>query len=116
MRIDAFKLPAVADEIRLVFAYTRDMGLEVGGYEDHPDWPKMGPSLLIATCLILAIRTAKWSANYDTGNSNIDLAKEIDYAAHLAGRVFSSLISKHPAIFPTIKKPWYQPGDEDVMK
>ena len=25
------------------------MGLEVGGYHDRPDWPKMGPSLLIAT-------------------------------------------------------------------
>ena len=35
------------------------MGLEIGGYEERPDWPKMGPSLLIATCLILAIRTAK---------------------------------------------------------
>ena len=44
------------------FAYNvRSMGLDIGGYEDHPDWPKMGPSLLIATCLILAIRTAKWT-------------------------------------------------------
>jgi hypothetical protein len=38
------------------------MGLEVGGYDSEPDWPKMGPSMLIATCLILAIRTAKWPA------------------------------------------------------
>jgi hypothetical protein len=40
-------------------------GLEVGGYTDRPDWPKVGPSLLISTCLILAIRTAKWAASND---------------------------------------------------
>jgi hypothetical protein len=42
--------------------YTAGMGLDVGGYTDRPDWPKLGPSLLIATCLIVAIRTAKWPA------------------------------------------------------
>ena len=31
--------------------------MEIGGYNDVPDWPKMGPSLLIATALIVAIRT-----------------------------------------------------------
>ena len=36
------------------------MALDIGGFEQRPDWPKMGPSLLIGTCLILAIRTAKW--------------------------------------------------------
>jgi hypothetical protein len=35
------------------------MGLDVGGFHDCPDWPKMGQSFLIATCLILAIRTAR---------------------------------------------------------
>jgi hypothetical protein len=35
------------------------MGLDIGGYDQKPDWPKLGPSLLIASCLILAIRTAK---------------------------------------------------------
>ena len=52
--------------IRLLFAYNtperRAVELNIGGFKDHPDWPKMGPSLLIATCLILAIRTAKWAA------------------------------------------------------
>jgi hypothetical protein len=73
--------------IRLMFAYTGLMGLEVGGYQDRPDWPKMGPSLLIATCLILATRTARWPANFDDKFSESGLDKEIDYAAHLAGRV-----------------------------
>jgi hypothetical protein len=49
-------------------------GLNIGGYEDRPEWPKMGPSLVIATCLIPAIRTAKWSArSSDSTASNVDL-------------------------------------------
>jgi hypothetical protein len=44
------------------------MGLEVGGYTDRPDWPKLGQSLLIASCLILAIRTAKWTATRGAQN------------------------------------------------
>ena len=54
------------------------MGLEVGGYNERPDLPKLGPSLLIASCLILAIRTAKWTAKHDEKLSNQDLDVEID--------------------------------------
>ena len=73
----------------------RRMGLNIGGYEDRPDWPKMGPSLLIATCLILAIRTAKWpSRSSDSTASNVDLEKEIEHAAYLAGRVFARLVAE----------------------
>lgn len=89
------------------------MGLEIGGYNDHPDWPKMGPSLLIATCLILAIRTAKWPPRSHKTASDTDLDSEIEYAHRLASRVFSSLIAKHSALFPSKQKPWYQPDGED---
>jgi hypothetical protein len=65
--------------------------MKVGGYEERPDWPKMGPSLLIATCLILAIRTAKRPATWDAATSSTELDAEIEYAAHLAGRVLSLL-------------------------
>jgi hypothetical protein len=92
------------------------MGLDIGGFEDRPDWPKMGPSLLIATCLILAIRTAKRPAISDSHTSSPELDAEIDYAAHLAGRVLSRLVSHHEAIFPRRKQPWYQATDEDVPK
>ena len=107
--------------IRLFFAYNTvreaNVGLNIGGYEDRPDWPKMGPSLLISTCLILAIRTAKWPArSSDSTASNMDLEKEIEHAAYLAGRVFARLVSKHPSIFPNRKKPWYQPDGEDQPK
>jgi hypothetical protein len=46
----------------------------------------MGSSLLIATSLILAIPTAKWTAHFDEKVSAMDLEGEIGYAAHLAGR------------------------------
>lgn len=92
------------------------MGLEVGGYNDRPDWSKMGPSLLSATCLIVAIRTAKWPARFDPLPSDQDLEKEIDHAAHVANRVLMKLMSKHEAIFPRRKEPWYQPDGEDEPK
>ncbi len=89
------------------------MGLKISSYEDHPDWPNMGPSLLIATCLILAIRTAKWAARADSTASDSDLGKEIDNAAYLAGRVFAKLVANKPSLFPSAKKPRYQPDGED---
>jgi hypothetical protein len=92
------------------------MGLDVGGHEDKPDWPKMGPSLLIATALILAIRTAKWPARKDSTGSDRDLEAEIDHAAYLAGAVLSALISRKAALFPSVKKPWYQANDDDAPK
>ena len=93
------------------------VGLDIGGFHQEPDWPKMGPSLLIATCLILAIRTARWPArSSDSTASNMDLEREIEHAAYLAGRVFARLVSKHPSIFPNAKKAWYQPSGEDELK
>jgi len=87
--------------------------VEVGGYESVPDWPKMGPSLLIATCLIVAIRTARWSATHDSATSNCELEKEIEYAARVAQRVFAALIKECPSIFPQARRPWYKPTAED---
>jgi hypothetical protein len=98
-------------DLRPVFAYPVPM--EVGGYNDVPDWPKMGPSLLIATCLIVAIRTAKWSATIDAENSNCELDKEIDFAANVARRVLTVLTAKSPSIFPSRKRPWYKATSED---
>jgi hypothetical protein len=89
------------------------MGLEVGGCTDVPDWPKMGPSLLIATCLILAIRTAKWPARTKRMLSDSELNQEVDFAEYLAQKVLSHLMSRHEAIFPQRKQPWYQPDGKD---
>jgi hypothetical protein len=92
------------------------MGLEVGGYHDRPDWPKMGPSLLIATCLIVAIRTAKWPARSDAKLCDQEMNEEIEFAAYIAGRVLSKLMTKNETIFPSRKEPWYQAKDDDDVR
>jgi hypothetical protein len=92
------------------------MGLDVGGYKDHPDWPKMGPSLLIATCLIVAIRTAKWPPRADASLSEQALNEEIAFAMQTANRVLMQLITKYESIFPQKKEPWYQANEEDLPK
>ena len=87
--------------------------MEIGGYNDVPGWPKMGPSLLIATCLIVAIRTARWTATHEMATANTELEKEIEHASHVSMRVFANLMSKYPTIFPHKKEPWYQATSED---
>jgi hypothetical protein len=89
---------------------------EIGGYRDYPDWPKLGPSLLIASCLILAIRTAKWAASHDSKLSNSDLSKEIDYAVSLADSVLSKLLAHKNSLFPQKREFWHQPDDDDIPK
>lgn len=81
------------------------MGLEVGGYTDIPDWPKLGPSLLIATCLILAIRTAKWPARTKRMLSDSELDQEVDFAEYLAKKVLSHLMSRNETIFRSENSP-----------
>ena len=81
--------------------------MEIGGYNDVLDWPKMGPSMLIDTCLIVAIRTARWSNSIETRNSNSELDAEIKFAASVAQRVLNKLQSEYPLIFPKRKQSWY---------
>ena len=85
------------------------MGLHVGGHQERPDWPEMGPSLLIATCMIVAIRTAKWPARTDPLLCEQDMNVEIQNAMQIAYRVLANLTSKYESIFPQKKEPWYQP-------
>jgi hypothetical protein len=90
------------------------MGLDIGGFHERPDWPKMGPSLLIATCLILAIRTAKWPVRKDERLSSRELDEEIEFAAATAKRVLVHLMTACETIFPQRREPWYAPNEEDV--
>lgn len=43
---------------------------EIGGCIVTTDWPKLGPSLMIATALVLAIRTAKWPVTFSQMTAN----------------------------------------------
>ena len=89
------------------------MALEIGGHEERHDWPKLGPSLLIATALILAIRTARWTPHLDTAERQCDLDQEIEFAAHVSGRILAALVKKWPALYPRTRQPWYKATEEE---
>lgn len=89
--------------------------MEVIGHNRVPDWPKLGPSLLIAVALVVAIRTARWAAKAPgAGLADVDpeLDKEVEFGVRVADRVLHTLLRKHPAMFPQKREPIYAPGDE----
>ena len=45
-------------------------GMRVGGVRREVDQQKLGPALLIASSLVLAIRTARWSPTHSDGLAN----------------------------------------------
>jgi len=103
---------------RFIFAYTR--GVRITGYERVPDWPNLGPSVLIATALIVAVRTAKWPAKpeVDPKFSDVDpeLDKEIRFAMRVSARVMRALVSRHECLFPQKRVPTWDPAADEVMK
>ena len=88
--------------------------MQVGGYTKTPDWVKLGPSLLIASCVILAIRTAKWAASSEGTHSQRDLEVEIDHSIMLANSVLAALLSRKASLFPSKDVPWYVASDDDL--
>jgi hypothetical protein len=86
--------------------------LKVIGHNTNPDWPKLGPSLLIATALVVAIRTARWPTTV-AGLSDVDpsLDAEVDFGVRIADRVLRALIKQHPGLFPQSREPIYAPDD-----
>ncbi len=92
--------------------------MKVVGNERRPDWPKLGPSIIIATALIVAIRTAKWAsrASSDAAFSDVDVAldKEVMFAARISIRIMHELLRRHEGLFPQRIFPIYEGGsDED---
>jgi hypothetical protein len=102
-------------QIRLFFAYTRPM--KVVENERRPDWPKLGPSIIIATALIVAIRTAKWvaksSADAQFSDVDVELDKEVIFAARISIRVMHELLRRHESLFPQRVVPIYEGGSEE---
>jgi len=89
--------------------------VKVIGHNTGPDWPKLGPSMLIATALVVAIRTARWAAKAPgEGLADVDmeLDREVAFGVRVADRVLHALLRKHPAMFPQKREPIYAPGDE----
>jgi hypothetical protein len=87
--------------------------MKVAGYDQRPDFSRMGLSLLIASALILAIRTARWPATLDESLVSPELDQEIDYAVLLASRTLSRLLKQKESMFPSRKEPRYTPGEEE---
>lgn len=95
--------------------------MKVAGNNRVTDWPKLGPSLLIATALVVAIRTARWAAKQppDALCSDIDeeLDREISFAIRMTDRVLGALLQKRQGLFPTRLEPFYEAGsEEDVQR
>ena len=91
--------------------------MKVVGNERRPDWPKLGPSIIIATALIVAIRTAKWvaksSADPQFSDVDVELDKEVSFAARISIRVMHELLRRHESLFPQRVVPIYEAGSEE---
>ena len=83
------------------------------GHETSPDWPKLGPSMLIATALVVAIRTARWATKLPgVSDVDIELDHEVEFAMRITTRVMSALTRNRPGLFPEKKIPIHQPDNE----
>src|SRR5271156_3737960 len=87
--------------------------MKVAGYDQRPDLSRMGPTLLIASALILAIRTARWPAIFDENLVSSELDQEIDYAVLLATRTLSRLLKQKESMFPSRRVERYEPEEDE---
>lgn len=76
------------------------------------DLSRMGPTLVIASSLILAIRTARWPRIVVETASQPEWDAEVEQSVRLAHRIMSHLLAKSPFLFQQKDVPWYQPEDE----
>ena len=93
-----------------------DPKARIGGYRREVDHQKLGPTLLIASSLVLAIRTARWPPTHSDGVSHTDWDKEVEHSVRIAKIVLSHLTSRCPELFQTKDVPWYIPVDNEVPR
>lgn len=86
----------------------------VGGVRKEEAYQKLGPALLIASSLVLAIRTARWPVTHSDGLADVDWQKEIEHSARIAKAMMAHLTSRFPNLFASQDVPWYEATDEDV--
>ncbi len=90
--------------------------MQLGGINQEIDHAKLGPTLVIASSLVLAIRTARWSRDTVSTASSPEWEAEVEHSIRIARRVLSHLISKSPDLFPHKDAPWHQPSEDDSPK
>ncbi|WP_348269599.1 hypothetical protein P8936_14760 [Edaphobacter paludis] len=88
----------------------------IGGYRREVDYQRLGPALLIASSLVLAVRTAKWTATHSDGLSAADWDKEVEHSARIAKLVLSHVTARYPELFQAKDVPWFVATDEEVPK
>jgi hypothetical protein len=93
-----------------------DPKAQIGGYRREVDNQKLGPALLIASSLVLAIRTARWPPTHSDGVSHAEWDKEVEHSVRIAKIVLSHLTSRCPELFQAKDVPWYIPVDDEVPK
>jgi hypothetical protein len=91
-------------------------GSRVGGYRPEVDYQKLGPALLIASSLVLAIRTSQWSPTHSDGLASVEWDKEVEHSVRIAKIVLSHLTSRHPDFFQTKNVAWYVATDDEVPR
>jgi hypothetical protein len=91
-------------------------GPQIGGYRRDVDYQKLGPSLLIASSLVLAIRTARWSPTTSDGLAHVEWEKEVEHSVRIAKIVLSHVTARCPELFQTKDVPWYVATDHEVPK
>ena len=62
------------------------------------DYQKLGPALLIASSLVLAIRTARWSPMHSDGLAHVEWEKEVEHSVRIAKIVLSHLTPRSPEL------------------
>jgi len=87
--------------------------MEIAGYRKEVDLGKLGPTLVIASSLILAIRTAKWPRIVVETASTTDWDLEVEQSVRMAHHILSHLLVKSPFLFQHKDVPWYQPSEDE---
>jgi hypothetical protein len=88
-------------------------GSKIGGYRSEVDHQKLGPALLIASSLVLAIRTARWPSLHGDVLANPEWEKEIEHSVRIGKIMLSHLTTRYPGQFPSKNVPWYVATDDD---
>lgn len=95
---------------------TSTNGPHIGGYRKEVDIQKLGPALVIASSMVLAIRTARWGATHSDGMSHVELQTEVEHSVRVAKMVLSHLTLHCPELFQCKDVPWYVATDDEVPK
>jgi hypothetical protein len=91
-------------------------GTRLGGYRREVDRQKLGPALLIASSLVLAVRTAQWNPTHSHELAHIEWDSEVEHSIRVAKIVLSHLTARSPELFQAKDVPWYAATDDEVPR